>query len=73
MMPWRSIPVALALGLVLVGGLQAQVVVAAPSPSPSASASPSPLPIRGVTADTQPNPSGATHVERPPLGGGGRR
>lgn len=73
MMPWRAIPVALALGLVLVGGLKPEPAQAAPSPSPSASASPSPLPIRGVTADTQPNPSGATHVERPPLGGGRRR
>ena len=50
----------------------AKAAPAAPVPSPSASASPSPLPIRGVTADTQAQPSGATHVERPPLGGGRR-
>ena len=50
----------------------AQAAPAAPVPSPSASASPSPLTIRGVTADTQAQPSGATHVERPPLGGGRR-
>lgn len=62
------------LGALLVcawGALPAQAA-SVPSPSPSPSASPSSLPIRGVTADTQAQPSGASHVERPPLRGGRR-
>lgn len=55
--------------LALAWGASPVWAVPSPSPSPSPSAS---LPIRGVSADTRPQPSGATHVERPPLRGGRR-